>query len=156
DVTVSVRVCILFNPGEGGFDLRTQLLENSDVAGPESMAGDQHQPERGRVDGTGIGSVRDFSQARHFSAAPFMQNFAKLFLPPRIYFFSLKLCQEPDCLFRNRRIISQRLQGGDNTVPPKESDEPWHAGSEVGNVVSQLASQHIEIPQRSLEHSIKQ
>src|SRR5262249_4088976 len=77
-------------------------------------------------------------------------------LPPGIYFFSLKLCQEPDCLFRNRRIISQRLQGGDNTVPPKESDEPWHAGSEVGNVVSQLASQHIEIPQRSLEHSIKQ
>ena len=68
---------------------------------------------------------------------------AWLLVPLLIPTSALVLCQEPQSLLCNVRMIGQHLERGDQAIPTEERNEPWHTRGKVG-VLSEVGSQDVQ------------
>ncbi len=81
---VAVAIAVAIDPGQSGLDVRPELLDRREIAGPVVVAArQQHEQGRG-VHAAVVGAKRHFAECRHFAASHLVQNLAGLRVACRV------------------------------------------------------------------------
>ena len=92
----NIEVAVAAEPIQSGVHAITPQVEALEVTGPHREFGEQQQPERRRVHGTEVGSVRDGAQPGQLPPPKLVHDLAGLFLPERAVVDPLVAAQKAD------------------------------------------------------------
>src|SRR6478672_11293425 len=124
DQSVTIEVAILRDPLDREPGIRQQLAEQVLVPCPGDRLGKQPDPKWRRVDRAVIRRMRNLAESCHLAIPHFVQDLARLLLPPRVDLGPLQRrqhAQRADCPVRRQR---QRLEAGDQAVAAEWGDVP--------------------------------
>ena len=102
-------------------------IDQRTIAGAFLISAGQHDEQRGRVHSTVILAERHFAQGGHFAAPCFVHDLARLRIAEAGVFLRLCGCEKTQHAGRKARIEPQRLQRGDDRVPPERRGKPGNA-----------------------------
>ena len=142
---VGIRL-IRIHPLERPVDVCSQLAKEAHVARPADIFGEQHQKPGGRVYGSVVGNHRHFTQVRPLADAQLVENLTRLLVLEVVVLRALVLRQQPERASGERRMIGERLEGGDAAIAAKERDVPRNASGQV-EVAQTGRRQHLQIGQ---------
>ena len=132
---VAIEVARLVDPPERRQRDAARAARAGVVAGPGVGLAEEDEPQRRRVDAAVVGVVGRLAAARHLAAAHLVEDLARLGVVPWIVRRGLQAGQHGQRLDRDRRHERDRLEGGDDAVPPEQRREPRDPGGEVGLAV---------------------
>ena len=131
DVAVAIEIAELIDPAQSCFDVRTQLIEDTQITGPRRMTAHEDQPQGCRIDRAIVRRVRNLVEVRHLSDAQFVEDFARLLIAPFVSLCSLVIGEQPDRLFGNFGVVGEHLKRGDDAIASEKRGIPGHASGIV-------------------------
>ncbi len=144
DETIAVAIAIAFDPFERRADMRPQLTDGLEVAGPLEIGSGEHNEERRCVDAAVVAPERHFSESRHLAMARLMQDFARLRVRDGIGVDGLHRGEALENASGDRRIEPQSFESRDDPVPPEYRAKPGNAGVRI-RAFGEVRLQHIKI-----------
>ena len=152
DEAVLVRVAVEVDPFEGAQDGGEQLDEQILVVEPIHHFDRGDEEERGAVDGSVVGRVRDQLEVGELAVARLVQDFSRLLLARRVDLPSLMLREVAQGSARDFRIEHQGLDGGDQRIAAERGREPGdarHREEAAVELLEQDAQVHLAATQQA-------
>src|SRR5581483_4856316 len=84
DEAVAVAIAEALDPIERRRDMRPDLADERDIAGPFETSAGEHDEKRRRIDAAVIFAERHFAKRRHFAVPDLVKNLAGLGVRPGI------------------------------------------------------------------------
>ena len=131
DEAVAVGIAPAIHPLEGALDVRPELAREREISRPFEVRAGENDEERRGVDAPVVPAEGNLAEVGHLAAPRFVEHLARLGVAKRVGRPRLMRRQEAQHAAGRRRIEPQKLQGGEDAVPPEGRAEPRHAGERV-------------------------
>src|SRR5512142_1682381 len=92
---------------------------------------------------------------RHFADPQFVENFARLLIPPLVDPLPLIVRQQAQSLLRIRWVKRKGLQGCDEAIPSEERGKPRYPGGEIF-LIGKATAQNSQVDQGAFHHTVYQ
>src|SRR5690606_25460143 len=144
DKPVAIDVAVIFDPCQCPNNVRPNAAGKVEVTGSLKIFAGQKHKKRSRIDRSVVAAERHFARRCHFAGTGFVKYLAGFRITLGIFYLGLRRGKIGQHTSREFGLETERLECGDDPVPPEGGAVPWHArvwiGSERG-----FGAEHVEV-----------